>query len=631
MIVKGKATLKIKLLLSALLLLNHAEFNNIQANEISGNIYMDLDTSTLNNKFKMLNNKKKVGNIIKKLSNYKYIDGSYDHYFKRKLTTCLHLANDEQIDTLARLSYSLYVHGLNSTGFYIASSVINKNGYKATPTGNFYSISTLVKRLVDSNVLDSCDYYLSQMNKLVQENNIPNGRLLILQISADYATRKRDYTGAANYLNDAISLSNNSQPNTKSILFQNLTDLFMNLKLYKEAKVYFDSAVKYLNRTSQYAADILNTKGVLLYRIGDPIEAEITLLKSIKRSYSEMNNLLLAQSYSNLASLKIQTKDTFSALQYLRLSDSICSRHNLLHGQTVNKLNRIEIELYLNNFAVVDSLLSTFSAKNLFSDNMLSMFYELNEKYYRSLGNNSYADRYSLLRNNQELKTKRHQIRLLRWHNDKLMKNRDEYIEKLSEEHKTKSSELIIPTLFASTTVFFLVLLKRKYARIKSLQKNLSQTDKLRSHEEVIKSQEGLLKNFENITLQSFKVEIKEALRKKIDMLPNKYRAEFTPILAKIDKKSQTQLLNEFDKHFKGVYPNFINDLSLAYPSLSPSELRLCAFIKLNLSSKEVAELTHRSIGTVENARTTIRKKIGLNKGENLQKFLITFSLDEVH
>jgi DNA-binding CsgD family transcriptional regulator len=59
------------------------------------------------------------------------------------------------------------------------------------------------------------------------------------------------------------------------------------------------------------------------------------------------------------------------------------------------------------------------------------------------------------------------------------------------------------------------------------------------------------------------------------------------------------------------------------YPNLSLTELKVCTFLVLNISSKEIGELTGRSVRTIESTRSNIRKKMNLSPDENLVKHLI--------
>ena len=63
----------------------------------------------------------------------------------------------------------------------------------------------------------------------------------------------------------------------------------------------------------------------------------------------------------------------------------------------------------------------------------------------------------------------------------------------------------------------------------------------------------------------------------------------------------------------------------LAYPDLTPGDLRLAAYLKMNLSSKEIAPLLNISIRGIENKRYRLRKKLELPEDTNLTEFIMAF------
>jgi DNA-binding CsgD family transcriptional regulator len=78
-----------------------------------------------------------------------------------------------------------------------------------------------------------------------------------------------------------------------------------------------------------------------------------------------------------------------------------------------------------------------------------------------------------------------------------------------------------------------------------------------------------------------------------------------------------------FDKAFDEVHEAFLEKLKSRYPSLTPTELRLCAYLKMNISTKEIAPLMNISVRGVEICRYRIRKKMGIGRDTNLTGFLI--------
>lgn len=78
----------------------------------------------------------------------------------------------------------------------------------------------------------------------------------------------------------------------------------------------------------------------------------------------------------------------------------------------------------------------------------------------------------------------------------------------------------------------------------------------------------------------------------------------------------------EFDMRFQKVHQAFYADLLKICPSLSPNELKLCAFLKLNMSTKEISAITLQTVKTLTIARYRLRKKLGLKQDVNLINYL---------
>lgn len=82
----------------------------------------------------------------------------------------------------------------------------------------------------------------------------------------------------------------------------------------------------------------------------------------------------------------------------------------------------------------------------------------------------------------------------------------------------------------------------------------------------------------------------------------------------------------QFSLHFNNVNTDFFNKLKDHFPDITPNELKLCAYLKMNLSSKEIAQLMNITIKAVEVGRYRLRKKLHLQPEMNLYEFLIQVS-----
>lgn len=106
---------------------------------------------------------------------------------------------------------------------------------------------------------------------------------------------------------------------------------------------------------------------------------------------------------------------------------------------------------------------------------------------------------------------------------------------------------------------------------------------------------------------------------------PDKGNKEFQKIIKLIDGElSHAQEWEQFARHFDNVHTNYLKKLKDHCPDLTNSELKLAAYLRLNLSTKEIAQLMNISIRGVETSRYRLRKKLGLtNEDANLYDCLI--------
>ncbi len=91
--------------------------------------------------------------------------------------------------------------------------------------------------------------------------------------------------------------------------------------------------------------------------------------------------------------------------------------------------------------------------------------------------------------------------------------------------------------------------------------------------------------------------------------------------------KQKLEYLNVLETNLHNIASPFINQLSIAYKSLSPRELQVAALIKQGKSSKDIAEVFNLSIGTVNSYRNSIREKLKLVSSDtNLRSYLLSLT-----
>lgn len=103
---------------------------------------------------------------------------------------------------------------------------------------------------------------------------------------------------------------------------------------------------------------------------------------------------------------------------------------------------------------------------------------------------------------------------------------------------------------------------------------------------------------------------------------------DLSHLKSKIKKSIKINALNKnewqsFEKNLMQSHEDYVHKLTQKYPDLTSKDIKLCIYLKMNLSSKEIAPLMNISFRGVELQRYRLRKKIGLSKDESLSKFMI--------
>lgn len=96
-------------------------------------------------------------------------------------------------------------------------------------------------------------------------------------------------------------------------------------------------------------------------------------------------------------------------------------------------------------------------------------------------------------------------------------------------------------------------------------------------------------------------------------------------MISELNQSTSGNAWEEFRLYFEEVHQSFEKNLSSAFPNLSTNDKKICALLKLGLSTKEIASITFRELRSVESARNRLRKKMELAPDVNIQNFLSQF------
>ena len=96
-------------------------------------------------------------------------------------------------------------------------------------------------------------------------------------------------------------------------------------------------------------------------------------------------------------------------------------------------------------------------------------------------------------------------------------------------------------------------------------------------------------------------------------------------IITRIQDNENIFSWDKLNAQFNITYPEFVSNVLAKYQNLTPSEIKLCALLRLNLSTKDIAEILNQTYDSVRVSRTRLRGKLNLGANDNLVTFLMKF------
>ena len=185
-----------------------------------------------------------------------------------------------------------------------------------------------------------------------------------------------------------------------------------------------------------------------------------------------------------------------------------------------------------------------------------------------------------------------------------------------------------------------------KWNKMKYIQKLKLQKEELKHQKEILEMElkaenelnsQEYEKHILELELQSKSSEVAGkslSIAKQSEMIENiqnilDTESDFNKLKSEIKKAIKINAVNKheweiFETNLNQINNEFIIALSKKYPHLTSKDIKLCVYLKMNLSSKEIAPMMNISFRGVELHRYRLRKKLGLSQEEKLSKFLLS-------
>lgn len=420
-----------------------------------------------------------------------------------------------------------------------------------------------------------------------------------------------------------------------AVAYNNLGVYFKNLNQLQRAASYYRKALllnKELNNEILMTQN-LNNLGVVFSSKGDLDSALFFYEEASVLLRKKQNFFFLAQNTLNRGNILEKKGDYAGAMAKFEECLAISSSQGFSYGIILSNIN-------IGNLS---RIIKDFSKAELFLNEALDLAKKRNLRKEKAV----ILERLSWLKRDQELFKDAYELTVAfnllddSLANERVVKESNELLAKYeTEKNKAKILELSTTKqkshLFISVlTIGFMILIlivmwiesRRRKNELEKItldreKKNLQNALELKNQELTLQASQLLKIQTE---IQRGKEKILELVQLEVpDMEPSKRKHLQEQIR---ESEIGAGLIDDFDARVTETNEDFFKILLQRYPNLKPSELRLCVYLRLNLSTKEIAEITNKSTRTVETVRLSIRKKMGLEKADNLVAHLIALEL----
>ena len=195
----------------------------------------------------------------------------------------------------------------------------------------------------------------------------------------------------------------------------------------------------------------------------------------------------------------------------------------------------------------------------------------------------------------------------------------------LDQERIRKQRILIISSISILLLTVFMLFMFYRQSKLKS-ELLLKDKERLKLEKQNLQDKVSH-KEREMVTTTMHLVQKNELLQKLKQQLDKITYEKFNPELNNLSKDINSNINIEkdwdaFKIHFQDVNPVFFENLTKNYPKLSQNDLKICAYIKIGLSNKEIAQLLNILTDSVKSSKKRLKKKLNLTADDNLTGFI---------
>ena len=492
------------------------------------------------------------------------------------------------------------------------------------------SLTFLERGLTDTALLmiDTARYYKNLRNPDSISTSLEN-------IQARIYLDKGDFDEALRYFLLALENAHREKDSVNQVFINlNMGTLYQRMNKNELAlKHYLESyELSKLSHNLEGMATAYSI-GIIYQQWGDYEKALEYNLQAIPiceelNNYDDLSNI-----YSNMSNIYMLMQEYDNAEKMLRKSIKISSQKGLKRQLTIAYANMGKTKELMGQ---VDSAVfylkkSILVVEKLGSPNLLSAVYRLTSDAYEKGSDFENAlifrKKYIELKDSIFSEKVEKQIAELQTRYETEKKEKENNLLKQDIEYVKRKSNYLLLLIVVLSLMGIVSLALFYFIRKNTLTKRqLAESEAARLENELeSKKREltlGALSLSRNIEfINSLIGELKDLS----DCVSEEGLPNLNNIVKKLTKQQSDSSWKEFEKRFSEIHNEFYSKLLKEYPDLTQSEVKLSAFLKLGMNTKEICAITFQSVRAVEATRLRLRKKLNLKNGENLGMFLQKF------
>ncbi|WP_140939280.1 tetratricopeptide repeat protein [Sphingobacterium lumbrici] len=453
-------------------------------------------------------------------------------------------------------------------------------------------LNLAVTNLTIGNYPRSLDFY----QQVIKSNSVDSSTLLLAYNGIGIINYyQRDYKNALVAYTKALSFAASiDQKKLKQNLLNNLGILYEEMKDYEKSGHYYSESLSLSRQALDEVAiaNVLSNQGRLYHKQGKDDLALQYYQEALKSRQDRNDENGMALSYDGLGEFYFDLKNYTVAEGYLKQAIKMAQRTGDLLTIRRSSSHLYKIYQKQEKYKLAFETLA------------------LNKRVGDSLFNDERAAKITQLKAEFEFERK---------HSEERARQREKELTYLFVGVGLLLSLIIVSLLFyLQRNKVKSSLLEQAHLKLEkeSLEKDIQMKDK-----ELTTSTIHLMQKNELID------DISDKLLKMKTQLDEDSKFAIQKVVTDLQSNLRPELLKEFEFRFQQVHENFYDVLNERFPNLTPSERKLCAFLKLGMTTKEISSITYQNIKSIEIARTRLRKKLNLtNQDYNLVTFLSQLS-----